>query len=301
MPRFIPTVAIACLALGWACGIDELLIGAPCDGDADCPNLICARTASETAADGQGRCSEDGTCVPGEQDGCRARSDNTCDLSLQPVQGPNGNRYCCGRGTNTTVVGFAEDGTAECADCPSCSTLSGTEEPCLAGEARCEVEDGMRCGCRTPGDRLLNEDCEGDDDCGALVCVRTLEQQEEPDEAAVPDRAAEDGQCRPSDDPACAPGQSGCLLPSGSSCDAMTQAVGVGSLEYCCPTPGNSVEFQPVAYARSADQREVACTTCRRRSCMDDAGNLLDECTTISADGCHVPTGALCGCPPGTE
>lgn len=292
-------LALAGLALGLACGIDELLLGAPCNEDADCPNLVCARTASESATDEEGRCSADGACVPGEQDGCRARSDNTCDLSLQPVQGPDGDRYCCDPGMNT-VVGLAEDGTAQCADCPSCATLWGTEEPCVEGEARCEVEDGMRCGCRTPEDRLLDEPCGSDDDCGALVCVRTLEQQEEPEEAAVPDRAIEDGQCRPADDPMCAPGQSGCLLPSGSICAGTTQVVGVGSLEYCCPAPADNFDFQPLVYAISADEGQVACTTCRRRSCTDDAGSAFDACTSVSHPECSVPPGALCGCPPGT-
>ena len=296
MTRLVSILALAGLSLGVACGIDDLLIGAPCNEDADCPNLSCVQTASEAAAGEPGQCSESGSCIPGQQEGCQADGSNACEFPLSASKAPQGGFFCCGSGTNVKVVDVAEDGTGVCFDCPSCNS---NEEQCFAGDDRCIVEGDAPCGCRLPEGELLDEACDGDEDCGTLVCVRTLEQLEEPEEPETPEQALEDGQCRPSDDPACAPGQSGCLLPTGSGCGANTQTVGLGSLEYCCPTPADNIAFEPLIYAVSADQGQVACTACRRNGCDDNLGNaVIDECTLISDPTCIVAAGALCGCPP---
>lgn len=283
-------------AIAAACGIDDLLIGAPCNVDADCPNLSCVRTATEEAAGEPGLCSDSDTCVPGEQEGCQAASDGTCDFTLTAVDGPDGGRYCCGTGTNATVIGIAEDGTAECYDCPSCDF---DEEPCLAGEARCIVEGDAPCGCRLPEGDLLNEACADDEDCGSLTCVRTLEQQAEPREATMPEQTIEDGNCR--DDGVCAPGQRGCLVPTGVGClESSDTVVADGTLEFCCPPSPDTNNFTVLLYDVSDDQREAACTFCARRACtsVDGTPNVVDQCTTISDPTCEVNAGELCGCPP---
>lgn len=294
----LPLALVLTVALGAglaaACGIDDILIGAPCEEDADCPNLSCVRTATEEASGEPGLCSESERCIPGQQEGCQAASDGTCEFTFTSVEGPDGVRYCCGIGTNAMVISVAEDGTAECFDCPTCS---GNEEPCRAGEDRCVTESDAPCGCRPPEGALLDAVCASDEDCGSLTCVRTLEQLEEPQEPTVPAQALEDGQCR--DDGECAPGQSGCLVPATAGCSASTEVVGIDSLEYCCPSPGDTSNFRPLAYAVSADQGEVACTVCERRACFDVAGNPnIDECTTVSDPACEVNAGQLCGCPP---
>lgn len=298
MSRLLPSLALVALTLS-ACGIDDLLVGAPCSEAADCPNLTCVQTASQAAAGEPGQCSESDGCIPGQQQGCQADGSGQCDSPLAPREGSDGISYCCSSAATSRVVGLADDGTAECFDCPSCNS---NEEPCTAGEDRCVVEDGAPCGCRLPEGELLDEACDSDDDCGSLVCVRTLEQLEEPQEPAIPDQAPEDGQCRPADEPTCAPGQSGCLLPSGSGCAGATQVVAVDSLEYCCPTPADNTNFDPQVYAVSADQGQVACTACERNACPDALGNfIVRECTPFSDPGCVVPEGALCGCVPPTE
>lgn len=303
--RILLALTAAAIALATACGIDDLLIGAPCDEADDCPNLSCVRTASEEAAGEPGRCSEDGACVPGEQEGCVADGDGACDVldSLLPVAGPQGDRYCCPSGTNPTVIEVAEDGTAECFDCPACSAFDG-EEPCRAGEDRCVVEGDAPCGCRRAESALLDDPCGDDDDCGALACVRTLEQQAEPEEPQIPDQAQVDGQCRPSEDPTCAPGQSGCLLPPGAACSANNAATGVegSALEYCCPNASDSFDFVRRVYAISEDQGEAACTVCANAACPDAMGNpRFAECTPFSDPACVVAAGELCGCAPPQE
>lgn len=299
MTRLLSILALTSLTLGVACGVDDLLIGAPCNEDADCPNLSCVQTASEAAAGEPGQCSESGTCIPGQQEGCQADGSNSCEFPLSASEAPQGGFFCCGTGTNVKVVDVAEDGTGVCFDCPSCST---NEEQCFSGDDRCIVEGDAPCGCRLPEGDLLDEACGSDDDCATLVCVRTLEQLEEPNEPAIPDQALEDGQCRPADDPTCAPGQSGCLLPAGSGCVGTTQVVSVDSLEYCCPTPADNTNFDPQVYVVSADQGQVACTACERRACPDAQGNfVLNECTPFSDPDCVVPAGSLCGCVPQTE
>jgi|GEM_PF-2318615 len=298
MTTALRTLGAAVLLLAAGCGIDDLLVGAPCNDDGDCPNLTCVRTASEAASNEPGLCSEDSSCVPGKQEGCVAESDGSCELSLVSVDGGDGNRYCCGSATNPTVVSVSEDGTAECFDCPSCNS---NEESCRAGEERCTVEGDAPCGCRLPEGDLINEACGSDEDCGAAVCVRTLEQLEEPDEATIPEQTAEDGNCRPSDDPTCAPGQRGCLAPESTGClISSDNVVAVGTLEYCCPPPPDSNTFHTLVYAVSADQGQVACTFCERFACDNEAGtpNQEHQCTTVSDPACNVAAGSLCGCPP---
>ncbi len=296
--RSLCLLAFGSLCVAGACSVDDLLVGAPCNDDADCPNLTCVRTLAQTNSNTPGVCSEDGACVPGEQEGCVAASDGSCELGLLVTAAQDGTEYCCESGTNPTIIGVSEvDGTAECFDCPACNT--GNEEPCLAGDDRCVVEEGAPCGCRTTDEAVIDTPCNSDEDCGTSQCVRTLEQEEEPDEPQVADQAIEQGLCRPDD--TCAGGlQAGCLMPSGAGCSGgSTVQVDVGSLTYCCPEPANNTEFYAQVYVVSGDQQQVACTACERRVCRDDAGDFtIDECTVVSDPACIVSAGQLCGCPP---
>lgn len=286
--------------LGLGCGIDDALQGAPCENDDDCPALTCVRTAAEKANEEPGTCSEDDSCVRGEQEGCQATTNGGCvNGGLVPATADDGTTFCCAAGSGSpSVISVADDGTAVCFDCPTCS--SGQQEPCKAGDARCEVEEGAPCGCRTTDAALVGDPCETDEDCGAATCVRTLEQEAEPNEPLPVDQPQEPGQCRPADMPACAGGsQVGCLLPPGEFCGGATQEVDVDSLSFCCPEPSNSSEFRALVYQIAGDQSSVACTACARSGCDDAAGNLTaPQCTLLSDPECEVDPGALCGCAP---
>lgn len=291
----LPALLLLLSAVGLGCGIDEALVGAPCGSDDDCPNLSCVRTATEVAADEPGLCSEDGACVPGEQAGCQTNSNGTCSSSsLVAAMADDGASYCCsvGGGGTATVVGLAEDGTAECFSCPSCT--SGNQESCMAGEARCEVEDGAPCGCRATEDALLGQPCDTDDDCGAAVCVRTLEQEAEPMEPQPVDQTIEPGVCR--EDASSCEGQLGCIVPAGNGCSGTT--VNIDTLAFCCPDPAVPSEFDSLPYATTEDRDSVACTACPRE-CDDDAqGNPQVACTALTDAACSISGGGLCGCAP---
>ena len=296
------------LALGFACGIDDALVGAACNEDADCPNLTCVRTASEVSGDEPGLCSADDSCVQGEQAGCIANNNGQCSGSaLVAAAGPDGGNFCCpaGSGIPTVISVSADDGTAECFDCPQCGAFSSSEEACRAGDPRCELEtDDAPCGCRGTDDSLLGESCDGDEDCGDEgVCVRTLEQQEEPNEPVDVDRQAEQGVCRSSDAPSCVPGsQSGCEVEPGSFCPGSTSEVDVGTRSYCCEQPANNTDFQSLPYLVSADLTSVACTACARPNCLDMPGNpTRPVCTSLTDPDCILDSGGLCGCTPETE
>ncbi|MGH1348113.1 MAG: hypothetical protein ACRBN8_41540 [Nannocystales bacterium] len=296
------------LTLGFACGIDDALVGAPCNEDADCPNLTCVRTATETAEDEPGLCSADSSCVQGEQAGCAANTNGLCSGSgLVAAEGPDGGNFCCPSGSGIpTVIGIAEsDGTAECFDCPQCGATSSSEESCRAGEARCELEnEGDPCGCRPTDDSLLGENCDDDEGCGSVgVCVRTLEEQAEPDEPIDVDQTIEQGVCRPTDDPTCLRGgQVGCEVEPGSFCPGSTTEVDVGSRSYCCEQPANNTDFKSLPYLVSSDLTSVACTACPRPGCDDAAGNpTRPVCTTLTDPECIIDSGGLCGCTPETE
>ncbi len=290
------------LLLTTACSVDDLLVGAPCNDDGDCPALHCVRTATQAAAGDPGQCASESSCVRGEQEGCQATAEGACsDTFLTPTEDSDGTVFCCGTlsGATPRIVAVDDDGTAECASCGGCN--SSTEEACLEGEDRCVVEDDAPCGCRLTDAAIENTECDDDADCGdSLSCVRTLEQREEPDEPQVSEQGVEAGLCR-SDDTCFGGTQAGCLLPSGSSCGGSTESVGVGPLTYCCPEPTSSA-FIPLVYAVADDESSAACTTCERSSCPNAQGQLLlDECTNVSDGACDVEPGALCGCPPMTE
>ncbi len=290
-------VIFGALCVAGACGVDELLIGSPCADNADCPNLTCVRTLAQENSNAPGVCSEDGACVPGQQEGCAAASDGSCEAGLSVTASADGGAYCCKSGPNPTVTQVSEaDGTADCFDCPSCEFMSGME-PCAADEARCEVENDAPCGCRTTDEAIIDTPCDGDEDCGTAQCVRTLEQAAEPQEPLPVEQGVEPGLCR--SDETCAGGlQSGCRMPPGAGCTGgNTVQVDVGSLTYCCPEPANNTDFFPQVYVISDDQQQVACTACARRACTDEAGNLVSECTTLSDPSCNVEPGQLCGCP----
>lgn len=296
------------LCVTGACGIDDLLIGAPCSDDADCPNLTCVRTAIELSEDEPGQCSVDDSCEPGKQAGCIAGVDGLCTGSgTVAAEGPDGGNFCCPTASGVaTVISVSEaDGTAECFDCPDCGASSTSEEACSAGQDRCEVEsEGAPCGCRTTDDSLLGENCDGDDECGpAGVCVRTLEEQAEPDEPITVDRDLEQGVCRPTDAASCLPsGQPGCEVEAGSSCPSGVTEVDVGTRSYCCRPPANSTDFQILPYLVSDDLTSVACTACPRPNCDDAMGNPeRPVCTSLTDPDCIVPSGALCGCAPEVE
>ncbi len=296
--RSLCALALASIGVAGACGIDDLLVGAACVVDADCPGLTCVRTLAQRNANAPGVCSENGACVPGEQEGCVVASDGSCELGLSASAAEDGSAYCCSSGQNPMVIRISEDdGTADCFDCPSCS--NSNTEPCFAGDERCEVEDEAPCGCRTTDEAVLDTPCDDDEDCGSAQCVRTLEQEEEPNEPQPAEQGSEPGLCRP--DETCAGGkQAGCRMPSGAGCTATsTVQVDVGSLTYCCPQPSNTSDFFAEVYDVSTDQQQVACTACARRACLDDSGNAtIDECTTVSDASCSVAPGQLCGCPP---
>ncbi|MBV1857670.1 MAG: hypothetical protein KUG77_04600 [Nannocystaceae bacterium] len=298
-------LVLTTLALGLACGIDDLLVGAACIEDADCPNLTCVRTATEAAEDEPGVCSADGACLQGEQAGCIADTNGMCSgSSLVPAAGPDGGSYCCpvGAGIPTVISVSEDDGTAACFGCPQCGSTSSSEEACMADDPRCELEnEGDPCGCRLDDDALLGENCDGDEACGSSgVCTRTLEEQVEPNEPIEVDRALEQGVCRPSEAPACLQGgQSGCEVAAGSSCPSATTEVDVQTRSYCCEPPANSTDFQSLPYIVSDDLTSVACTACPRPNCDDAMGNpTLPVCTVLSDPACIVDSGLLCGCTP---
>ena len=267
MLRSVSVLAFAALCVTVACGIDDLLIGARCVDDSDCPNLTCVRTLAQVNNNALGVCSDSDECVPGEQEGCVVASDGSCDLSLQATASADGTSYCCEGGQNPTVIEVSEaDGTADCFDCPSCQFMTGTE-PCLASEDRCEVEGDEPCGCRTTDEAVIDTPCDGDGDCGSAQCVRTLEQDPEPQEPQPADQGIEPGLCRP--DASCAGGlQDGCRMPPGEGCSGGSSVqVDVGSLTYCCPAPANTTDFFAQVYVVTEDQAQAACTACARRAC----------------------------------
>lgn len=303
MLRSLSFLVLGVLCVAGACGIDDLLVGAACADDEDCPNLTCVRTLAQENNDGPGVCSSDGSCVPGQQEGCLAGPDGACGFGLTLAASPDGPSYCCDSGqSNPTIVQVSEaDGSADCFDCPSCEFMSGVE-PCFADEDRCELEnEDDPCGCRPTDDSLLGENCDGDDNCGpAGVCVRTLEELEEPAEPINVDQALEQGVCRPADMPTCmAGGQPGCEVDGTSSCPSGTTEVDVQTRSFCCRQTANNSAFQSLPYVVSEDLTSVACTACPREDCDDMMGNAtLPVCTSLTDPECIVPAGLLCGCTP---
>lgn len=301
--QLLAWLAVGLGAIGFAaCGVDDILEGAVCLDDGDCPGLSCVRTASQSEDD-FGLCLKSG-CAAGQQEGCTAGPDGACGSSMVSVE--EGDRtFCCiaPGGTIPTVLEVADDGTAVCSACPECD--EDNELSCLAEDPACVLEDeNAACGCRPSASALVNMPCDPDDDmlCGGfdeLACVLTLEQQAEPREAQPSEQGRELGLCR--DDGNCfAGGQAGCTSDAGA-CGADLVSVDTDAgLTFCCPEPTAS-GFLAFVYDTTPGQETAACTQCRTSACTNAMGTVFNECTTQSNPDCVVPAGSLCGCPPDIE
>lgn len=295
-------------AVSPACSLSDLLEGAPCNSSSDCASSqTCVRTLEQeaepldlNAAEPQsGVCSSDDACLRGEQAGCQAVEGSTpCPTAITSGLRETmyeGVLYCCPSGTGDLVRVYAVTDDAESAACVSCSSDDcgdPEEEACIAGDERCEVAEGALCGCRVRSDRLKNRPCSDDDQCGSeFTCVRTLEQEEEPD-VSPGEGALEPGWCRPTENPTCDEGaQPGCTTPSSSCVDGVQ--VCSGNACYCCPLAGNPSSFEPRVYAVDT-QGTAACVDCPRNLC----GTGEELCTKQDDPGCVVDPGELCGCRP---
>ena len=300
-------LALAVLLLP-AC-LAESLENAPCITADDCAgNYQCVYTETQRLApNGVGFCRPDGACAVGLQDGCAAAGNNCLDDALDDVCDPETDLcFCCNLDTSTSSVpnpasvaaigDIAADGSsAVCIVCPD-SNCEPPLEPCLAGEDRCEIDDSDdHCGCRVMEEDIENSECDVDGDCGAdFLCVRTLEQLAEPEEALNENQGQELGLCQPDDDPACANGlQNGCAIATGfDSCTGgLLNICNEAGQCFCCASQTEASGFSHHVYAVAADGSSAACTACP----YCDQGN---TCTRETDATCELDAGSLCGCTP---
>ena len=297
------------LLVGPAC-LAESLENAPCNTADDCAgSYTCVYTETQRLRpNGVGFCRPDGACAVGLQDGCAAAGNTCLEESLEHACDPETDAcFCCdiefdavdytfGDAPRVAVTDVTADGSsALCIVCRS-ESCELPLQPCLPREDRCVLEDDEDdCGCRVAEEDVENSDCDNDDDCGSgYVCVRTLEQLEEPLEALGEDRVQELGSCQPDDDPGCGiSGQNGCAIgPSLGVCfNDLLEVCNEAGQCFCCASQTESSSFLHYVYAVAEDGSSAACTACPR--C--DAGN---TCTRESDATCELAAGSVCGCTP---
>lgn len=255
------------LAPSAGCSLESSLENAPCKSDDDC---VGEQTCVGVPQAASGLCRSDGSCVPGEQEGCIADGES-CTGGLVPVMDGDGVAYCC-----STCVEGAET------------------EPCLVGGGRCIATAGTLCGCQVPASEIEDTPCDDAASCGeGFVCTRTLEQEAEPLEVQPEDQMVEPGQCRPEEAPQCVTGlQEGCRAESGCPGGGLDYLC-AGSRCYCCDSPSNSNEYSVHVYAQTELGESAACIECSRDAC-----ETTSTCTAIEDSDCIVANGEACGCMP---
>jgi hypothetical protein len=150
--RFGVFVALG-LALGLACSLADELEGAACRVEADCEkSQICAKTLHQLQT-GVGQCSSNGSCVVGEQIGCRCDGQACTNFELIAVQHPE-----------------MEDAT----DAPLCFCCQGADQCGSDQEPLIEAVDGSetsaRCRCCPRCDDVSLQEREFDNDGNIVDC-----------------------------------------------------------------------------------------------------------------------------------
>jgi hypothetical protein len=255
--RWLILLGITFTTLG-GCSLEDALENAPCETAEDClGSQTCVRTQHQLANESVGLCRSNGECAAGEQEGCVATGTGcSFSSSLTAVMASSGATYCCPNS-------FSGEGTIVV-----------------------EATDQSSAWCITVDQIVM---CDDDSDCvSGVACVRTLEQEAEPDEMDVGEREVEPGWCLP--DGCLGGSQEGCRTEESCGSGFSSPQTAEGRV-YCCETPIAS-GFTAHVYDETELGESAACTQCDTTACPSSAA-----CTLLEDPTCVVSSG-VCGCTP---